>query len=851
MGTVLTYWHCLTKGVVAAAMKERLEAQVHEMDIRNKVALMRHSEIKAFAVDAMGSVNWHVKCTIYFYAWGALVKQGAIQARLERTHATAINRALLMLQWHHKDLVEHAVLKMWHLYLVETKHARWQSAALAAKQRAYDSHISKLSHTLHLWDSDDQRFLKNDVFQTWYWHALHARQGRQLGTVGAQAEHLRNLHRGPVRNMLFQMCDSDDSLILKDVYYVWREHMKDLKVAETMRKETTKRKARQLCLSHSAVGGFTKSCGRLHLQCMLRSWQQYIAQECQLKEKVQRLKAKSKQKEVQDYLTMCVSLRYLNESLAFQLEVAFHMWWKIAENQRYIKLKFETDVKVKGFRDKMKNDVRFLMINAVMGSDALKAQMIFTALARNVAEARDAHGVARVTQTQHAWRSSLYKNNRKFVDIFEALEYAKVIQVWKLAITLDQKDQFASQARDLHQQTKELTVQCSNVSQKSDEYQSQCENLSGRCNDYDSQCQELSRTIDDGRTENLELTVRFRDMERVAAQHQSQSQHLSRKVEDYEAQCQHLAKTLDEHRAEQFEISNRYHNLEQKAGDQESQNEHLSRKVVDYDSQCQQLLRAVDDKRAEHNELSNRYHDLDRKANEQQSQVEHLSRACEDYESQKQDLSKKIADGRSECNELSLRCREFERNANDFESQCEDLSRKCTDYDSQRQELHKRLEDTKAENRDFATRCHELERRSDEYQSQGEHLSQRCDDYEFQTQNLVRKLEEFKSENRDLQQKCDSYRNQCQDLTDDVQKAVAADLRDLAANAELKDQLASQILLNEQHSDHAMEHTHLLKANLNDLGLELSNQGTILDGLQHEVLLLEAYVHASRVSGYD
>merc|ERR1719460_2513304 len=108
---------------------------------------------------------------------------------------------------------------------------------------------------------------------------------------------------------------------------------------------------------------------------------------------------------------------------------------------------------------------------------------------------------------------------------------------------------------------------------------------------------------------------------------------------------------------------------------------------------------------------------------------------------------------------------------------------------------------------DSRSECKDLFHKVENYRSQSEHWSQRCDDYDKQLEANQRRLDETRNENRELTLKCDGYSAQVRQLSSDYESAVVADLRDQASNAELKDQLAAQVLLNEQHSDGQIEAT--------------------------------------------
>lgn len=311
------YWEAMKKqrahdrAITEAHSEHAYHLQKAKLEHDLKVA--KEKEAKIAALEAMGLKSARAQFIHYFELWKIAYDQ-AKELRLEKEHKEhLLDKTMLTMGWADNDQLKHICLTEWH-HLLPNK-------ALLKAERAN--------------------------------------------------EHWKKLHSGPMRQMLFRLAAYDNAHLVKDVFYVYKEYIDQLRFHHALKQLNTSKKDQHRLEMERALMRMDSS---LMSSCAFAEWKRLWIHYCHSRDFQKDTKAlKSKHGDV------------MNKALA-----------------------------------KWADDLPHLYLHAVL-----------RALWQTVAEGREARGIGKELQLKRGWRRSALDYSCRYVDALERKLGVVALLYWK------------------------------------------------------------------------------------------------------------------------------------------------------------------------------------------------------------------------------------------------------------------------------------------------------------------------------------------------------------------------------------------------------------------------------------
>jgi hypothetical protein len=173
-------------------------------------------------------------------------------------------------------------------------------------------------------------------------------------------------------------------------------------------------------MGYKSVGAMTRVSDRLTVQCVQRAWQQYVHQEIVMREKVAMVRLKAKSKDTQDFLTMIVMTKALDDHMEMALPMILHLWAKITRNEKDMAHMLTLSTKADNYMTMHQRDVGHIMLISMLDREDLRLQIAFRAFIKATMESRDTRYLAEIEAKK--------KRHKEAQDFATAMVMSKVME---------------------------------------------------------------------------------------------------------------------------------------------------------------------------------------------------------------------------------------------------------------------------------------------------------------------------------------------------------------------------------------------------------------------------------------
>lgn len=205
-----------------------------------------------------------------------------------------IDKASMLWARNHIEIAADMMIRRWHEMVLESKDLLGEAERLAAKRRAKEMYDYKIMGVLVKMEADNNHFLTLAAFRTWHdmidelalaqMEAELTRRGFEITQISAQADRMRQLHKGPVRRSMYKIADMNDDVIKKAILGVWREYMLDFANTRRTAKRLAEKEEKHDRMIDKAMMQWGGNNDILSLHIIMHAWMQDTVEERLIRE---------------------------------------------------------------------------------------------------------------------------------------------------------------------------------------------------------------------------------------------------------------------------------------------------------------------------------------------------------------------------------------------------------------------------------------------------------------------------------------------------------------------------------------------------------------------------------------